>query len=212
MDPPLLRLASDLLRPGHIVWDIGANVGLFTFAAATLAGPRGRVLAVEPDTELVRLLRRSAACNTNQAKVEIIPVAVADKVTVSNFHIACRNRATSHLEGFGTTQTGGVRSTQLVPTVSLDWLAAHFPLPDVIKIDVETAETKVLAGAADILGEGPTLICEVAACNATAVAEMLTSHGYTLYDGDLPAAQRRSVTYAPPTTLAVKDTPSSLVR
>ena len=35
---------------------------------------------------------------------------------------------------------GGVRSTRLVPTVTLDWLAARFPAPDVLKIDVEGAE------------------------------------------------------------------------
>ena len=47
VDPYLLSMARELVRPGMVVWDIGANVGLFAFAAAALGAPQ--VLAVEPD-------------------------------------------------------------------------------------------------------------------------------------------------------------------
>jgi FkbM family methyltransferase len=205
VDPPLLRLVADVVRPGHNVWDIGANLGLFSFAAAAAAGPQGSVLAVEPDAVLVGLLRRTAASNRGHAEVDVMPVAIANELTVGRFNIARRNRSTSHLDGFGTSQTGGVRSTQLVPTVTLNWLAANFRQPDVIKIDVEEAEMKVLDGGADILRNTPALICEVAGHNAAALADLLISYGYTLYDGALPAGERIPVTSAPPTTLAVHD-------
>ena len=81
------------------------------------------------------------------------------------FHVARRDRSISHLDGFGTTQTGGVPTTELVPTVTLDWLAMHFPLPNVVKIDVEAAGMKVLAGSPDVLRALPMIICEVAASN-----------------------------------------------
>jgi FkbM family methyltransferase len=204
-DPTLLRLIAEVVRPGHTVWDIGANVGLFSFAAAASAGPHGKVLAVEPDATLVSLLRRSAAINSACAPVDVLPVAVAADLTVSRFHIARRNRSTSYLDGFGTTQTGGIRTTELVPTVTLNWLAAHFPFPDVIKIDVEGAEMRVLAGAADVLEKAPTIICEVASCNAGAAARILASHDYTLYDGETSLNQRPPLTIAPPTTLAIRN-------
>jgi FkbM family methyltransferase len=213
VDPGLLGLAAELVRPGHVVWDIGANLGLFSFAAAAAAGPHGHVLAVEPDAALVRLLRRSAALCVRRSQalqqpcavVDVLPAAVADGLAVARFHIARRNRATSYLDGFGTTQTGGVRVTDLVPTVTLDWLAANFPPPDVIKIDVEGAEAMVLAGSGQVLCQQPAIICEVAGSNSETVAGVLARHGYSLYDGDLPPTQRVPLTVAPPTTLAVRD-------
>jgi FkbM family methyltransferase len=205
VDPDLLRLASEVVRPGDVVWDIGANIGLFSFAAAVAAGPNGLVLALEPDALLVGLLRRSALANQGLAPVEVLSVAVADEIGVARFHIAQRNRATNHLDGFGTSQTGGVRTTELVPAVTLDWLAAHFPMPGVVKIDVEAAEVKVLSGGASVLRSRPTIICEVAECNAVTAGDLLTTHGYTLYDAHQPSAQRTPTAVAPPDTLAVCD-------
>jgi FkbM family methyltransferase len=204
VDPPLLRLASEVVRPGDSIWDIGANLGLFSFAAAVAAGPTGNVLAVEPDATLVRLLRRSAEVNRRHASVEVLPAAIADGVGIGRFHIARRNRSTSYLDGFGTTQTGGVRATELVPTLTLDWLAAHMTPPDVIKIDVEEAEMHVLAGAAHVLQSHPTIICEVAGAHAEPLGELLRSYGYSIYDGDQPASQRVPLPAAPPNTLAIR--------
>jgi FkbM family methyltransferase len=203
VDPDLLRLAAEAVQPGDVVWDIGANIGLFSFAAAVAAGPRGRVLALEPDAQLVGLLRKSAVANHSIAPVEVLPVAVADEIGVARFHIARRNRATSHLDGFGTAQAGGVRRTELVPTITLDWLAARFPMPGVVKIDVEAAELKVLRGGASVLRSRPTIICEVAGHNAATAGDLLTTYGYTLYDAHQSSAQRTPRAVAPPDTLAI---------
>ncbi len=203
-DPPLLRLAREVVRPGSTVWDIGANVGLFSFAAAVAAGPRGHVLAVEPDPVMAGLLRRSAAENPGHARVEVVPAAVSDEISVARFHVARRNRATNHLAGFGSGQAGGVRSTDLVLTVTLDWLAARFPVPDVVKIDVEDAEMAVLAGGGELLTACPTIICEVTARNSAPVWQLLDSRGYTLYDGDQPQPDRVPMDTAPFNTLAMQ--------
>jgi FkbM family methyltransferase len=211
VDPVLLRLAAEVVRPGDTVWDIGANLGLFSFAAAVLAGQEGRVLAVEPDDDLASLLRRSAAGDdVTHAPVEVLSAAVSGELSVARFHIARRNRATSHLAGFGSTMTGGTRSTRLVPTVTLDSLAAQFPAPDVIKIDVEGAELPVLAGGTAALSRMPTVICEVSGQNTEAVTEILTGHGYTLYDGDQRPGERVAVSVAPFNTLAIAPSEAGL--
>ena len=204
VDPVLLRLVAETVRPGSTVWDIGANVGLFSFAAAVAAGPHGHILSVEPDTVMVGLLRRSAAACGRRAPVEVLPAAVADKCDVARFYIAKRNRSTNHLDGFGTTQTGGIRAIELVPTVSLDWLATHFPQPDVIKIDVEGAEARVLAGATTVCCvPGRASFVKSPRKTLRRYATILTELDYTLYDGEQPADRRLPAGEAPPNTLAI---------
>lgn len=48
---------AELLRPGDVFYDVGANVGYFTIIAARLVGPEGRVVAVEPQPEAVKRLQ-----------------------------------------------------------------------------------------------------------------------------------------------------------
>lgn len=96
-----------------------------------------------------------------------------------------------------------MRTTQLVMTVTLDWLAARFPAPDVIKIDVEEAELAVLAGGPLVLRQCPVVICEVAGQNADAVADLLAAGGYQIYDGDQRPGERRPLAAAPYNTLAM---------
>src|SRR5580658_4411669 len=67
----LLKNAAETVKPGVVVWDVGANMGLFSFASAGLAGAAGRVYAFEPDTVMVRLMQRSARLNSAAAPVEV---------------------------------------------------------------------------------------------------------------------------------------------
>lgn len=200
----LLRSAAETVRPGSVVWDVGANMGLFTMAAAGMAGPTGRVYAFEPDTTLVELLRRSVRINREIASVQVIPCALSDSISVSRFFVARRSRATNYLEGAGSTQTRGIRETQAALTVTLDWLAEQIPPPDVLKIDVEAAESEVFRGAARLIeSKRPTLIFESTEENRPGISEWLLKLGYTLYDSDLPADKRQPLPAGAYNTLAV---------
>jgi len=182
-DPVLTQFAASTVTVGAVVWDIGANVGLFTFAAAGLAGPTGRVVAVEPDIWLVANLRRAASWNPSAAKVYVVPVAIADRIGISEFTVAQNNRAVSFLTAaIGSPVAGGVRERQLVPTLTLDSLAETLPLPDVLKIDVEGAEDLVLAGADRVLEHRPKLLIETSDRTSPAIHRVLSAHGYGYVD------------------------------
>lgn len=174
VDPILWEMADRYVRPGDVVWDVGANVGLFGFAAAHRAS---KVLLVEPDPWLAKLLRKSAVHYDN---VCVIEAAVADYCGIGTLHIASRGRASNFLLGNGNSQTGGQRRAEEVRVISLDSLPG--PPPNLVKIDVEGAELAVLRGAAQILGKArPVVICEVSG-QWQSVTELLA--GYTLFSGE----------------------------
>ncbi len=184
-DPMLLRFVREHVRPGHTVWDIGANVGLFSFAAASRAGGEGSILAIEADEWLAGLLRRSSAQRAEgMAPVSVLSVAVAERLGVAEFSIARRGRASNFLQrAGGSSQAGGVRESRLSMTVTLDWLLETFAPPDVLKIDIEGAELMALSAARRLLSSArPVILCEVAQSNRAAVTAILKQAGYDLYD------------------------------
>ncbi|WP_232303992.1 FkbM family methyltransferase [Pseudofrankia sp. DC12] len=202
VEPVPTGLIRETVWPGAVVWDVGANAGLFSFAAATAAGPAGHVLAVEPDVWLVGLLRRSAALPAIRAPVEVLAAAIGAATGVSRLCGSTRNRAIGRRAGFGRRAT--VRAVMPIPTLTLDDLLAHAPAPDLLRIDVGGAERLVLEGGHRLLAQArPTVICEVARANARPVRALLAGHGYRVLDGALAPAQRVPLAAAPSTTLAL---------
>jgi FkbM family methyltransferase len=123
------------LRPGDAFADVGANIGIYTIAAAR----RGvRVTSYEPNPETAALLRRNVALN-----------GVSDRVTVQEVAVAATaGRLTFKSEGTLNWAARVDRTGTLdVPASTLE---GSF---DVVKIDVEGYELEVLAGAAPLLAE-----------------------------------------------------------
>lgn len=136
------------------------------------------------------------------AQVTVIPAAIAASYGLSVFCIAKRTRATNHLAGYGSTQTGGVTETQTVVTLTLDWLLTKVPAPNIIKIDVEGAELEVLSGALEIIKTiRPVVICEVGSERTLEVSAFFRSNGYKIFDGET----RKQVTHAVWTTVAMPE-------
>lgn len=204
-DPILLAAAEHLVKPGAVVWDIGANVGLFSMAAAALAGPEGTVVSVDADEWLTALVSRSIEMNGARiAPVRQLTAAISNSEGVAEFCIARRARSSSYLQGFGTSQTGGSREVRSVPTRTLDSLAQSFPAPQVLKIDVEGAEELVLRGGAGVIATArPAIFCEVGSENIKAVTRLLTAQGYRLFDASAGFANPKPVRQAVWNTLAL---------
>lgn len=137
----LQQLVVRTVRPGQVVWDVGANVGFFTLLAATLAGPQGRVVAIEPLPRNLGLLRRHLALN-RIGNVSIVPQAVADAPGTARFD-AGPSPSMGLLRASGGTE---VRVTTIDELV-----AGGMPPPHVVKMDIEGAESRAIAGAAQTL-------------------------------------------------------------
>lgn len=182
-DPELLRIASILVRPGDCVWDVGANVGLFSMASVFHSGSDGCVQAVEADQDAVSLLFRTA--RSVGLQLTVLPIAVSAHDGFVRFAIARRARASNAIEGFGSTQTGGVLEVRTLPTCRIDSLTAHFRLPAVLKIDVEGAEIVVLRGGSRLLREiRPRIYCEVTEHTRAEVVSILETANYAIFDGE----------------------------
>jgi FkbM family methyltransferase len=204
-DMDLLRLAQDHVKSDSVVWDVGANVGVFTFAAAGLA-TQGRVFAIEADSWLVELIRRSCRLPANRAlHITVLPAAVSATNGVAEFVIARRGRASNYLAvAGGWSQTGGERERTHVPTLTLDSLLDSFPTPTFLKIDVEGAEAMVLRGAVRLLNDvRPALYIEVGQENSEEVTGLLQASNYRLFDSTRPINGQQPLVRCVQDTLAV---------
>lgn len=127
LDPVLFKVAHALVKPNDVVWDIGANVGLFAAAASGLAGRAGSIYTIEADKDAFLLLQRTAnAQPANHAPINCLNVALSSKCGVVRFNIAKRSRSANYIEGFGSTQTGGVAETRLVPSLNQTCCSQNF--------------------------------------------------------------------------------------
>lgn len=137
-----------LLRPGQVVVDVGANVGCYTLTAASHVGPSGRVIAFEPGPDAAARLQENANLN-GFAQVVVVASAVADRPGTVALLVGDDSEGNSLFE-----VVPGARCRPVeVPVTTLDDFvaAARLPHVDVLKIDAEGAEVKVLRGARRIL-------------------------------------------------------------
>lgn len=178
-DQDLITLADRYVSEESVVWDVGANCGVLSFAAARAKA----VYAVEADPFLAFLLQQSVGLN--QTKVHVVPAAASDSQGLAEFAIARRGRASNHLvvDG-GRTQTGGERGRILVPTITLDDLMDRTEPPTLIKIDVEGGEVRVLNGARRVLTTArPVVYFEAVAETIAACTKILEPAGYRVTKG-----------------------------
>ncbi len=155
----------DTLPEGAVLWDIGANIGLYSVYAAHKRNCR--VYAFEPSVFNLELLARNIYLNKLSDRICIVPLALSDRLSISQM------RMTS-------TEWGGALSTfgkdfgwdgqaikqtfdyQLIG-LSMEEAIYHLslPVPEYIKMDVDGLEHFILKGGVSVLAKIKGILIEV---------------------------------------------------
>jgi FkbM family methyltransferase len=161
-EPDLSALLRRRLRPGDTFIDIGANIGCMSALASRLVGPHGVVVAIEPAPRTIAVLQETVAMN-DLTNIRLVAAAVSDRDDELPLFVGPSfgtGITTTVARRFLLREEGRVRAATLGSLVTREELATT----RLIKIDVEGAEDRVLAGilaSIDALAADAELVVEV---------------------------------------------------
>jgi FkbM family methyltransferase len=151
-EPDLLATVKSHLKAGGTFVDVGANEGYFSVIAARCVGPAGRVLAIEPQARLQRVLRRNFTLNSCD-RVTLVAAAVSDHTGEASLHLTpgVNNSASSLMQ-----PTRYPLFRQTVPTLRLADILdqAGIETCDLMKIDIESWEYEAVLGSKELFRSG----------------------------------------------------------
>lgn len=160
-DKPSIRFLERFLREATTVIDIGAHLGFYTLVMSSRVGTRGEVLAFEPSPREFRHLKTHIRIN-RCANVQLENVALADCSGSMELFVLSAPWTTGN--SLRRPRVDGVQSVT-VPVTTLDEYLSedHIGEVDLIKLDVEGAELKILGGAVGLLSRSrrPLILCEI---------------------------------------------------
>lgn len=138
------QIFCDCIRPGSVVLDLGANIGVYSLMAAKRGA---KVFAVEADPENAIRLKHHVDLNGFKEKIKVFEIAAWDREdTVTIFHNPDNCGGTSCYDGIN-----GVP----VPARAIDQL--ELPAIDLCKIDIEGSESVALLGMIETLKRSPNV-------------------------------------------------------
>ena len=192
-------LWKSLIAPGDVVADVGANLGLFALLAGRRVGPAGRVEAFEPDGLNFDMLGRAVAAS---GLTNVVPrrMAVSDEDGSAVLYVRPEHGGDHRLYRHRFENPAADRN-EVVPVCRLDTAFAAGRL-DVVKIDVQGLEWKVLRGMRQLIATNPGMVvlCEFwpgglreSGSGGEAFLQECRDAGFNLFHVD---NDRRSVTQA----------------
>ena len=151
-EPFLTEAFLRLLRPGMVVFCLGAHIGYFTLLAARAVGPAGRVYAFEPAPDSFRLLVQNVELN-GYHNVVAVPMAVSNRTGKARLYLHPSNTGDHQLHA-----GDEPRPSLEVDAVRLDdWITDRERAADVIQMDLQGSEMLAVEGMEDLLARSPRL-------------------------------------------------------
>ena len=176
------------LRPDDVFLDIGANIGVYTIFAARRLGRDGAVTAVEPHLVNATRLLENVRANDLGDKVSVLTTALADTGGFRDFNYRDWGAGTSNSQLGSSLDSSGQEfepaATELKSVTTVDALiaAGAIPRPDLVKIDVDGLEPRILAGMQALLTGQPqprSVQVEVEPGTRAQIEDQLEQWGYT---------------------------------
>lgn len=152
-DPATAGVLRWILRPGDTYVDVGANIGYFALHAARLVGPRGRVLAVEPDPRSFARLSSNIALN-EASNITPVNLAASWENGTAELRLASQLGWTTLVPN-----SPAMQEVETVPilTARIDSVIGSQSVR-LLKVDVEGWEHEVLKGSTRLLERGKTFV------------------------------------------------------
>jgi FkbM family methyltransferase len=157
-EPALYEFLRDSVRPGEMVLDVGAFVGIYALLEARWAGARGRVVAFEPTASSAALARRHFGWNSEGERVTLVEAAVSDRESVAQLHTYAAEAMPYSNSLVPAADVQGSGSTERVRVTTIDSVCRELKFkPTLIRMDVQGAEVHAIRGARETIAASPGL-------------------------------------------------------
>ena len=179
----LAALKGQGFAPKHVV-DVGANRGLWTREAIRFF-PEATYTLVEPQDELKSYVQDLVE---KGHKIRWVNAGAGDAAGTLPFAVAQRDDSSTFDVTEEEARRAGMRQVPVaVRTLNEIMASGGGPVPEMVKIDAEGFDLKVLAGANELLGKTDVFLVEAAICSgsenkAAKVIERMSAAGYRLVD------------------------------
>ena len=182
-EPETVSWLETTFLPGNVLYDVGANVGAYSFVADAVARGRGFIYALEPGFSTFAALASNVLLNGAGDRIVALQLALGARTELTTMdYSSLRAGAASHRVGAHERPAAALRQT--IPAFRLDDLIHTFGVrpPTHLKVDVDGGELGVLQGAEATLASGSirSLLVEVDDVQGAgkAVLSFLAARGY----------------------------------
>ncbi len=153
-----LEVFSELCQESRRVLDVGAYSGMYSMVAAT-DNCAVEIVAIEPNPRILPILKSNISVNGFEGRVQIVEAAANDSGGSGVLYLNRDSKQASLVEGFGTTPQFQEVNVLLK---TIDSICEKYGPADLVKIDVEGAELRVLRGSISLINRTrPTFIVEL---------------------------------------------------